>query len=53
MHMKREYATPTISRIGSFEDITQQTSTGASLDAAIPSGTPIDQIPGFVAGHLS
>jgi len=37
---KAAYESPVLTRIGSFEDITQGHSTGPSLDATFPTGTP-------------
>jgi hypothetical protein len=34
------YESPVLTRIGSFEDLTQGSSTGPHLDATFPSGTP-------------
>ena len=47
--MRRPYEAPTLTVIGTFEDITQQTSVGTKLDAALPAGTPLEE----VLQHLS
>lgn len=46
---RRPYEEPTLTVIGSFEEITQQTSVGTKLDAALPAGTPLE----VVLQHLS
>ena len=50
---KANYETPTVTLVGSFEEVTQGTVGGAKLDAAIPVGTPLASIPGFAASHTS
>ena len=40
MEKKTTYEAPTLVEVGSFEDITQGSSTGSSLDAPFPTGTP-------------
>ena len=49
---KNVYVAPAISALGSFEEITRGSTTGTDLDQAIPVGTPVSQIPGFVQNHL-
>ena len=38
------YETPTLTVVGSFEELTQGSKTGADLDAAFPAGTPGSQL---------
>jgi hypothetical protein len=40
----RSYQSPMLTVIGSFEEITQGTSTGNYLDKTFPVGTPKDQL---------
>ena len=51
--MKQPYEAPTLTVIGTFEEVTQGTTAGDRLDAAIPAGTLVSDIPGFVANHLT
>jgi len=46
---KRRYEAPTLAVIGTFEQVTQQTSVGAALDADLPANTPLP----VVLNHLS
>lgn len=46
---KRRYEAPTLTVIGTFEDVTQQTTNGAALDADLPAETPLP----VVLQHLS
>jgi hypothetical protein len=46
---KRRYEAPTLTVIGTFEQVTQQTSVGAALDADLPANTPLP----VVLNHLS
>lgn len=50
---KAPYETPEITPLGTFEELTQGTTTGDYLDQAIPVGFPVVDIPGFVENHLS
>jgi hypothetical protein len=50
---KQAYEAPAILSLGAFEEITRGNTGGATLDAAIPVGTPLTQIPGFAANHTS
>ncbi len=50
---KAAYVTPTLVELGTFEQLTQGTDSGLHLDAAIPVGTPVTSIGGFVATHVS
>lgn len=42
--MKTIYETPSVADLGTFETITQGQSTGSTLDADFPIGTPFDQL---------
>jgi hypothetical protein len=50
---KPTYEVPGLDYLGSFEEMTQGTTTGDHLDQAIPVGFPVNQIPGFIDNHLS
>jgi hypothetical protein len=50
---KTPYEAPEVIPLGTFEELTQGTTTGDYLDQAIPVGFPVNQIPGFVDNHLS
>jgi hypothetical protein len=41
---KEKYETPVLTRIGSFEDITQGGSPGHHVDVSFPIGTPVSQL---------
>jgi hypothetical protein len=41
---KSAYTKPELVEVGSFEDVTLGGSTGSSLDAAFPSGTPFSDL---------
>jgi len=38
------YETPMLTRIGTFEEVTRQTSVGDHLDVALPAGTPLSEV---------
>lgn len=38
--MKQPYEAPTLTVVGTFEEVTQQTNSGPVLDAALPAGVP-------------
>lgn len=40
----KQYEAPKLERIGTFEEVTQQVSCGATLDDTFPAGTPVNQI---------
>jgi len=41
---KRAYETPLLVEAGSFESLTQAASTGSTLDATFPTGTPFGDL---------
>lgn len=41
---KAPYVTPKLSVVGSFEKITQNSGSGAFLDATFPTGTPFSDL---------
>lgn len=41
---KRRYEAPTLTVIGTFEDVTQATTSGTHLDATLPVGTPLSVV---------
>lgn len=41
---KREYEAPTLTVVGTFEEITQAATTGSTLDATRPTGTPVSEL---------
>lgn len=47
------YQTPTVTDHGTLAQLTATTTVGTQLDAAIPAGTPISQLPGVIATSLS
>ena len=51
--MKQLYEAPTLTMVGTFEDVTQGTTVGDKTDAVMPANTPVVDIPGFVATHLT
>jgi hypothetical protein len=51
--MENSYEAPTVTELGSIVSLTQGTVHGSVLDASIPAGTPVSQIPGFVSNHLT
>lgn len=42
--MKEVYEAPELIELGSFEELTQGSSTGSALDADFPTGTPFDSL---------
>lgn len=50
---KLQYETPSITVIGTFEEVTQATTSGAFTDVTIPAGTPVTQIPGIISNGVS
>ncbi len=38
---KQTYEAPTVTVLGSFEEMTKQTTQGSNLDQTLPSGTPL------------
>jgi hypothetical protein len=44
MASKKQYETPALTVVGTFESITQGASTGNALDATFPQGTPFNQL---------
>jgi hypothetical protein len=50
---KAKYESPILTVIGSFEQVTNGTTSGAQTDAVLPRGTPVSDIPGFISTHLS
>ena len=51
--MKQPYEAPTLTMVGAFEALTQGTNTGSQTDAVMPAHTPVSEIAGFVATHLT
>lgn len=47
------YQTPAVTDHGTLAELTAQTSSGAQLDAVIPAGTPISELPGIISTSLS
>jgi len=51
--MKQPYEAPALSVVGTFEEVTQGTNVGSQTDAVMPAHTPVSQVPGFIATHLT
>jgi hypothetical protein len=51
--MNKAYEAPSVTELGSVQALTQGTTHGNNTDASIPAHTPANQIPGFVATHLT
>ena len=47
------YQTPSVTDHGTLAQLTATTTVGNQLDATIPSGTPLNQLPGIIATSLS
>jgi hypothetical protein len=41
---RQAYETPMLTRIGTFEEVTRQTTAGDHLDVALPAGTPLSEV---------
>lgn len=48
-----QYETPAVADHGTLAELTAQTSSGSDLDAVIPAGTPVSELPGILANSLS
>ena len=44
MTEKKTYETPTVAVVGTFESITQAATSGSTLDATFPGGTPTEDL---------
>ena len=44
MASKKQYETPALTVVGTFESITQGASSGSTLDATFPTGTPFGDL---------
>jgi len=51
--MKQPYEAPALTVVGTFEEVTQGTNVGSQTDAVMPAHTPVSQVPGFIATHLT